>query len=91
MSYTALYRKFRPENFKDVKNTCTEKLKMLKKESGIYFINGDSPCLAEAAENLQKKVIQFGINGAFEYRCENIFSNDLSLSSPSSSDQCFLT
>ncbi|MBR0423509.1 MAG: UDP-N-acetylmuramoyl-tripeptide--D-alanyl-D-alanine ligase [Clostridia bacterium] len=64
------------ENFKEIETTCHEKLKMLKKDSGTYFINGDLPILSKGAEETGKKVITFGINGAYNYRCENISPND---------------
>lgn len=64
------------ENFKEIETTCREKLKMLKKDSGTYFINGDLPILSKGAEETGKKVVTFGINGAYNYRCENISPND---------------
>lgn len=64
------------ENFKKIETTCSEKLKMLKKDSGTYFVNGDLPLLLEAAEKSGKEIVTFGINGAYNYRCENVSSND---------------
>ena len=64
------------ENFKEIETTCREKLKMLKKDSGTYFINGDLPILSKGAEETGRKVVTFGINGAYNYRCENISPND---------------
>lgn len=64
------------ENFKKIEITCQEKLKMLKKGSGVYFINGDSPILFEGAGKTGKEIVKFGINGVYNYRCENISSND---------------
>ena len=64
------------ENFKEIEITCREKLKMLKKDTGVYFINGDSPVLSDGAAKTGKEIVTFGINGAYNYRCENVSSND---------------
>lgn len=61
------------ENFKDMKNTCSEKLKMIKKDNGVLLLNGDSPVLAEAKlENSTQKIIFFGMNGSYPYKFEDI-------------------
>ncbi|MGN1043246.1 MAG: UDP-N-acetylmuramoyl-tripeptide--D-alanyl-D-alanine ligase [Acutalibacteraceae bacterium] len=61
------------ENFKDMKNTCVEKLKMIKKDNGIILLNGDSPVLAEAKlENSLQRIIFFGMNGSYPYKFEDI-------------------
>ena len=64
------------ENFKEIEITCREKLKMLKKDTGVYFINGDSPVLSDGVAKAGKEIVTFGINGAYNYRCENVSSND---------------
>lgn len=63
------------ENFKSVEVTCAEKMKMIKKESGVYFLNGDSPLLAKAHTHVRQQVVYYGINGAFPYKCEEIYSH----------------
>lgn len=63
------------ENFKSIEVTCREKLKMIKKEAGIFYLNGDSPMLAKAEEYVSNKVIYYGINGDFPYKCQEIYSN----------------
>lgn len=61
------------ENFKDMKNTCAEKLKMIKKDNGIVLLNGDSPALTEAKpSNPLQKIIFFGMNGSYPYKFEDI-------------------
>ena len=63
------------ENFKSVEVTCKEKMKMIKKENGVFFLNGDSPLLAKAQEYTENKIVYYGINGDFPYKCEEIYSN----------------
>lgn len=61
------------ENFKDMKNTCAEKLKMIKKDNGIIFLNGDSPALSGAEPvKASQKIIFFGMNGSYPYKFEDI-------------------
>lgn len=63
------------ENFKSVEVTCREKMKMIQKEGGTFFLNGDSPLLAKAHEYTDKEIVYYGINGDFPYKCEEIYSN----------------
>lgn len=63
------------ENFKSVEVTCKEKMKMIKKESGVFFLNGDSPLLSKAHEYVSQQIVYYGINGDFPYKCEEIYSN----------------
>lgn len=63
------------ENFESMEVTCKEKLKMIKKENGVFFLNGDSPLLAKASEYINQEIIYYGINGDFPYKCEEIYSN----------------
>lgn len=63
------------ENFKSMEVTCAEKMKMIKKENGVFFLNGDSPLLAKACEYTNKKIVYYGINGDFPYKCEEIYSS----------------
>ncbi len=63
------------ENFKSLDVTCREKMKMINKESGVLFLNGDSPLLAKAHEYIDKQIVYYGINGDFPYKCEEIYSN----------------
>ncbi len=64
------------ENFKSMNNTCSEKLKMMQKTEGIFYLNGDSPLLADAKNKINQKIIYFGINGSYPYKCEDVYSND---------------
>lgn len=64
------------ENFKSTENTCSEKLKMMKRIDGIFYLNGDSPLLADAKNKVKQKIIYFGINGNYPFKCEDIYSND---------------
>lgn len=68
------------ENFKSVEVTCKEKLKMIKKDSGVFYLNGDSPLLANAKNYIDKEIVYYGINGDFPYKCEEIYSNGNSTS-----------
>ncbi len=63
------------ENFKSVEVTCREKIKMIKKETGVFYLNGDSPMLAKVSEYVPNQVIYYGINGDFPYKCQEIYSN----------------
>ena len=60
------------ENFIDINTTCSEKMKLIKKENGVLFLNGDSPALLKNSKMLDKKVIYFGINGSYDYKCEDV-------------------
>ncbi len=64
------------ENFKSVENTCSEKLKILKNSDSIFYLNGDSPLLSKAKEKVQNKIVYFGINGKYPYRCEDVTSGN---------------
>ena len=64
------------EYFKSIENTCNEKLKMMKKLDGIFYLNGDSPLLADAKNKITQEIIYFGINGNYPFKCEDIYSND---------------
>ncbi len=64
------------ENFKSQETTCKEKLKMIKSSEGVFYLNGDSPLLAEAAKMTDKKIVYFGINGNYPYKCEDIYSDN---------------
>lgn len=63
------------QNFKSVENTCSEKLKMMKSSEGVFYLNGDSPLLADAKTKINQKIIYFGINGNYPFKCEDIYSN----------------
>lgn len=63
------------ENFKSIENTCLEKLKMIKKETGVFYLNGDSPILKKNSNNLRQKVVYFGLNGDYDYKCEDVYSD----------------
>lgn len=62
------------ENLKTQENIREEKLKILKNYNGKYFLNGDSPFLARLNENRLENVVYFGLNGAYQYRAEDILS-----------------
>ncbi len=64
------------ENFKSMDKTCSEKLKMMKKDDGVFYLNGDSPLLADAKNKINQKIVYFGINGNYPFKCEDIYSND---------------
>ncbi len=59
------------ENLKTSENICAEKLKLLKDYKGKYYLNGDSPLLAGAA-NLED-VTYFGLNGSYKYSAQGIY------------------
>lgn len=61
------------ENFKTVENICDEKLKIMKNQNGILYLNGDSPILAKKGENSKCTVVYFGINGDYTYKCQDIY------------------
>ena len=64
------------ENFKSIENTCNEKMKIINKESGIFYLNGDSPLLFEVKNKENKNIVYFGLNGNYAYRCEDVYSNN---------------
>lgn len=65
------------ENFKSTQNTCKEKIKMLPKNKGILYLNGDSPILSNPEiKLLHDNIIYFGMNGDYSYRCEDIYSDN---------------
>lgn len=64
------------ENFKSLETTRNEKIKIVKKAGGTLYLNGDSPLLSNADNITSEKIVYFGINGNYPYKCEDIFSND---------------
>ncbi|MDO4200223.1 MAG: UDP-N-acetylmuramoyl-tripeptide--D-alanyl-D-alanine ligase [Clostridia bacterium] len=62
------------ENFKSMENTCKEKLKIVKKENAVLYLNGDSPILLESEKNIPQKVIYFGLNGDYPFKCQDVYS-----------------
>ncbi len=65
------------ENFKSTQNTCREKIKILPKNKGILYLNGDSPILSDPEiKLLHNNIIYFGMNGNYPYKCEDIYSDD---------------
>ncbi len=62
------------ENLKTQENIREEKLKILKNYNGKYFLNGDSPFLAQLGKTRLNDVVYFGLNGAYQYRAEDILS-----------------
>lgn len=62
------------QNFKTEENIREEKLKLLKDCQKKYYLNGDSPLLANINEQKFKNVTYFGLNGAYSYRAEDISS-----------------
>ena len=65
------------ENFKSIQNTCNEKIKMINKESGILYLNGDSPLLSDlAVKSVHENIVYFGLNGNYPYKCEDIYSDN---------------
>lgn len=62
------------ENFKSMENTCKEKLKIVKKESAILYLNGDSPVLLKAEGSVPQKVVYFGLNGDYPFKCQDVYS-----------------
>lgn len=65
------------ENFKSTQNTCKEKIKMLPKNKGVLYLNGDSPILSDPEiKSLHNNIIYFGMNGNYPYRCQDIYSDN---------------
>ena len=62
------------ENFKTTENICKEKLKIVKKEKAILYLNGDSPILLKAEKNIPQKIIYFGLNGDYPFKCQDVYS-----------------
>lgn len=62
------------ENFKTMENTCKEKLKIVKKENALLYLNGDSPILLKSEKNIPQKVIYFGLNGDYPFKCQDVYS-----------------
>ena len=63
------------ENLKTRENIREEKLKILKNYEGRYFLNGDNPLLADLDSDKFKDIVYFGLNGAYQYRAEDISSD----------------
>lgn len=63
------------ENFKSVKNTCNEKIKIVSGTNKKLYANFDSPILANIKNKTDTTVIPFGINGLYPYKCEEIYSS----------------
>lgn len=65
------------ENFESTQNTCREKIKILPKNKGILYLNGDSPILSDPEIKLfHNNIIYFGMNGNYPYKCEDIYSDE---------------
>lgn len=62
------------ENFKTMENTCKEKLKIVKKKNAVLYLNGDSPVLLKSEESVPQKVIYFGLNGDYPFKCQDVYS-----------------
>lgn len=63
------------ENFGTVENTCSEKLKIVSGKDKKLYVNFDSPLLSNTQDKTDATVIPFGINGAYPYKCEEIYSS----------------
>ncbi len=68
------------ENFKKVENTRDEKLKLINKKEGKFFLNGDNPLLMDVPDYIKSRTTYFGLNGNYKYKAEDIFSNGESTS-----------
>lgn len=64
------------ENFKTMENTCKEKLKIVKKKNAVLYLNGDSPILLDAENSVPQKIIYFGINGDYPFKCQDVYSTN---------------
>lgn len=62
------------ESFKTMENTCKEKLKIVKKDSAVLYLNGDSPVLLNSEKDIPQKVIYFGLNGDYPFKCQDVYS-----------------
>lgn len=62
------------ENFKTMENTCQEKLKIVQKENALLYLNGDSPILLKSEKTIPQKVICFGLNGDYPFKCQDVYS-----------------
>ncbi len=62
------------ENFKTMENTCREKLKIVKKENAVLYLNGDSPILLKSGKDIPQKVVYFGLNGDYPFKCQDVYS-----------------
>lgn len=60
------------ENFGNVETTRYEKMKILKRDNGKYYLNGDNPLLSKVEK---ENVVYFGMNGQYPYRAEDITIN----------------
>jgi UDP-N-acetylmuramoyl-tripeptide--D-alanyl-D-alanine ligase len=60
------------ENFGNVEITRDEKIKILKKENGKYYLNGDNPLLSKTDK---ENIVYFGMNGQYPFRAEDITMN----------------
>ena len=60
------------ENFGNVETTRDEKIKLLKRDSGKYYLNGDNPLLSKVEK---ENIVYFGMNGQYPYRAEDITMN----------------
>lgn len=63
------------ENFGSIETTRDEKLKLINGKNKKLYVNGDSPLLANI-ENEIPLIIRFGINGAYPYKCQEIYSDE---------------
>ena len=64
------------ENFKTMENTCREKLKIVKRDDAILYLNGDCPILVEGSEKVPQKIVCFGLNGDYPYRCQDVYASN---------------
>ena len=60
------------ENFGNIETTRDEKIKILRREEGRYYLNGDNPLLSKLEK---QNVVYFGMNGQYPYRAEDITVN----------------
>lgn len=66
------------ENFKNIKNTCQEKIKIVQDNNSKLYVNGDIPVLSNINKlnnfNQNINIIKFGINGNYNFTCQEIIS-----------------
>ncbi len=64
------------ENFKSIENTRDEKLKIVSGENKRLYVNGDSPLLTNIEDKNKALITYFGINGAYPYKCQEIYTDE---------------
>ncbi len=64
------------ENFESLENTKDEKIKIVSGENKKLYVNGDSPLLTNIENKSKALITYFGINGAYPYKCQEIYNNE---------------